>query len=244
MKRDRNWLQVATIATVIYGAVLGSVLGGERIWCFVTTGNLNEVGDFFAGTFAPLALIWLVAAVLTQRQELEDARKQFASSQDVIDRQLTGVQQQNDNATEQAIRNYKLSLYEHRFDIFREVDAIARNMHEDSGHQTPCKFADNLAILSHRSLFVFGDEVHNKLIYIAGLYQRVCDIDVKTSDALYPSYDTGESTLDENIMAKDVYLSFVEERSKLMEEIETELSFASRTLLFRKYLDVTDVGKE
>lgn len=35
----------------------------------------NEIGDFFAGAFAPLAFVWLVVAVILQRAELEAQRK-------------------------------------------------------------------------------------------------------------------------------------------------------------------------
>jgi hypothetical protein len=38
---------------------------------------LGEIGDSLAGIFAPLAFLWLVAAVLVQSQELQEQRKEL-----------------------------------------------------------------------------------------------------------------------------------------------------------------------
>jgi hypothetical protein len=38
----------------------------------------NEVGDLFAGAFAPIAFLWLVVAVIVQSQELASQRKELA----------------------------------------------------------------------------------------------------------------------------------------------------------------------
>jgi hypothetical protein len=38
---------------------------------------LGEIGDPLAGIFAPLAFLWLVAAVLVQSQELQEQRKEL-----------------------------------------------------------------------------------------------------------------------------------------------------------------------
>lgn len=67
-RRDINWLWVAGAATVVYVVGAGSVLGWSTIWNFIATDDeLNPIGDLVAGMFAPLAFMWLVAAVLTQR---------------------------------------------------------------------------------------------------------------------------------------------------------------------------------
>lgn len=43
----------------------------------------NEVGDFFAGAFAPLAFLWLLVAVLLQRSELSEQRKELELTREV-----------------------------------------------------------------------------------------------------------------------------------------------------------------
>ncbi|MEQ8326523.1 MAG: hypothetical protein RLO08_13185 [Parvibaculaceae bacterium] len=43
----------------------------------------NEIGDFLAGVFAPLAFLWLIAAVFLQREELSAQRKELRDSRAV-----------------------------------------------------------------------------------------------------------------------------------------------------------------
>lgn len=50
--------------------------------------SLNEFGDFLAGTFAPLAFLWLLIAVFYQRADLAETRRAF-------DIQLTEAQNQS-----------------------------------------------------------------------------------------------------------------------------------------------------
>lgn len=39
--------------------------------------SINELGDFFAGAFAPLAFLWLVVAVFIQSRELKEQREEL-----------------------------------------------------------------------------------------------------------------------------------------------------------------------
>jgi hypothetical protein len=41
----------------------------------------NEIGDFLAGAFAPIALIWLIATVWLQQKGLQEAREQFRATE-------------------------------------------------------------------------------------------------------------------------------------------------------------------
>lgn len=85
-KDDKKWfkgyLRWAIILTGIYALtilvirvlpVISSVDCKSNTWWLMTGGclTLNELGDFLAGAFAPVAFIWLVAAVLIQSQELK-----------------------------------------------------------------------------------------------------------------------------------------------------------------------------
>lgn len=122
-----NWLAFAGIATALYAIAVGYTLGWSRTWSFLTTEpDLNEVGDFLAGLLAPLALVWLIAAVLTQRQELNETRDQFIENQKVVDAQLKTINAQNallslqhNQSVENAKQAYRLSLFDKRFAIYQ-----------------------------------------------------------------------------------------------------------------------------
>lgn len=64
---------VVTAAWIVLGAVLLITLGfsGEGV-------KLNELGDFLAGFFAPLAFFWLVLGYYQQQQELRLNTEQLA----------------------------------------------------------------------------------------------------------------------------------------------------------------------
>lgn len=47
----------------------------EDRWGQLLTKDLNEVGDFLAGAFSPLAFLWLVLGFLQQGEELQESRK-------------------------------------------------------------------------------------------------------------------------------------------------------------------------
>ena len=71
---NRSPVVWGTLATTIYCIGLFSLL--KWLGRFPDDGlTWNEIGDFFAGAFAPLAFVWLVVAVFLQRSELEAQRK-------------------------------------------------------------------------------------------------------------------------------------------------------------------------
>ncbi|MCY1740383.1 hypothetical protein [Ensifer sp. SL37] len=139
MKKDSiwkrmNWLLVAGVLTVAYGIAIELTLGWDRTRTFFTDDtDLNEIGDFLAGVFAPVALLWLVAAVFTQRQELNETRDQFEENQKVVDAQLKTINAQNallslqhEQAVANAKQQYKLSLFERRFAIYSKFMQFER----------------------------------------------------------------------------------------------------------------------
>lgn len=77
-----GWVWFGIAASALWGVVL------LRIWRAMEPGGLiaftqneplgiNEVGDFLAGAFAPLAFLWLVVAVFVQAQELSAQREEL-----------------------------------------------------------------------------------------------------------------------------------------------------------------------
>lgn len=175
--KNINWLLVAGIATIAYVFVFVGWLGLDRILIYPTNNSLNEVGDFIAGVFSPLAFIWLVAAVLTQRQELTETRDQFAANQEVVDAQLTTInaqsvllQQQHTLAEETARKTYRLSLFQERYKIYEEFIAFG-DKHEKS------KYDDaylEMLDLTNKASFVFGKQIYE---YFGGIAQVIYELE-------------------------------------------------------------------
>jgi hypothetical protein len=69
LPKPRCWHTIAgMIATVIYLIGITAVVWGKRDTLPALT--LNELGDFTAGAFSPLAFLWLVVGYLQQGEEL------------------------------------------------------------------------------------------------------------------------------------------------------------------------------
>ncbi|KFL30655.1 hypothetical protein JP75_14375 [Devosia riboflavina] len=89
---------VALTLTVLFLALFGALLLNtampsecpagvwllERLACL----SPNELGDTFAGAFAPVAFVWLVTAVLLQRDELAAQRQELRQSREVAEQQF------------------------------------------------------------------------------------------------------------------------------------------------------------
>lgn len=60
---------VGTVVTLVYLGVL-TLLTHER-WPKLSTMDLNAVGDFLAGAFGPIAIVWLVLGFIQQGEELK-----------------------------------------------------------------------------------------------------------------------------------------------------------------------------
>lgn len=160
--KNVNWLFVAGIATVAYVFVFVGWLGLDRILIYPTNNSLNEVGDFIAGVFAPLAVIWLICAVFTQRQELTETRDQFAENQKVVDAQLKTINEQSDLllkqhtlAEETAKKTYRLSLFEERYKLYSDFVSLGIR-HKDTHFGAAYS---EMVELSARARFVFSNEI-------------------------------------------------------------------------------------
>ncbi|KXG85797.1 hypothetical protein [Agrobacterium bohemicum] len=190
-----NWLILAGVITAGYLGIFLWWIGYDRIARYPANNSLNEVGDFIAGFFSPLAFIWLVAAVLTQRQELTDTRDQFAENQKVVDAQLKTIneqsgllQQQHTLAEETAKRTYRLSLFQERYKIYEEFIAFGKQ-HEAS------KYDDaylEMVDLTHKASFVFGRDVHE---YFGEIAQVIYELEqLRDAHTTYQSDGAGNRT--------------------------------------------------
>ncbi|MDX0482001.1 hypothetical protein GOL35_20350 [Sinorhizobium medicae] len=173
-----NWLRVAGIVSLVYATWIVWVLGWERIRGFFqnTETELNAVGDFLAGTFAPVALIWLCAAVFTQRQELNDTRDQFAENKRVTDEQLKVIQSQNallslqhNQAVENAKQAYRLSLFDKRYQIYEKFIKFGE-AHDHKDYDEESYWA--MTNLAQEAAFVFDKSIED---WLGDIAQQIAD---------------------------------------------------------------------
>ena len=93
MKHAGIYVMVAV--SIFYIAAIGFLRGNDA-WELLRAGNLNELGDFLAGVFTPLAFGWLVYGYLLQskelrlqREELTLTRKQLGKQTELLQEQVT-----------------------------------------------------------------------------------------------------------------------------------------------------------
>ncbi|MCQ1772872.1 hypothetical protein NOI24_16300 [Neorhizobium galegae] len=213
---DVNWLWAATTITILYVISLGWLFGNQRLSSFLFGNDLNEVGDFIAGIFSPLAFIWLVAAVLTQRQELNETRDQFEQNQKVVDEQLKTINSQNallalqhTQAQESAKQNYRLNLFERRLEIYNRLVGV-----HDTIEMTWITHisANDVRKIANQSAFIFSSLVEN---YIG-----------KVADKL-----DAYIQLEQSIKVPDEYGNIVVSQSKEHEATRVELKEMSERIV-------------
>ncbi|ENM5776348.1 hypothetical protein V4V60_004009 [Vibrio mimicus] len=79
------------IMTLTWCLLWGGVIFNS--WCSVIEMPLNELGDFFAGIFAPLAFLWLVIGYFQQGQELTLNTKALEKQEEALRLQVNELQQ-------------------------------------------------------------------------------------------------------------------------------------------------------
>ncbi len=135
----------ATVASWVYMGIITIVVvwqvfhyGTPDDWLEKT--KLNNLGDFLAGVFAPIAFIWVAVAVFIQSRELSLQRDEmglmldeYKRNGDILDQQAKTAQDQADTAWQQhaaimsqnrlakevANANYKVVLFEKRFELYK-----------------------------------------------------------------------------------------------------------------------------
>jgi len=89
---------IATALTVAWAIAAGWIFSNAAMCVSPGTGNFiadrflclpaNAIGDMLAGAFAPLAFLWLTAAVILQRNELAAQRQELRESREVARQQV------------------------------------------------------------------------------------------------------------------------------------------------------------
>ena len=80
-------LSILYIAAILFFRV-------NDAWDLLRAGNLNELGDFLAGFFTPLAFGWLAYGYLLQSNELRLQREELALIRDQLGKQTELLQEQ------------------------------------------------------------------------------------------------------------------------------------------------------
>lgn len=91
MKFSNLWIVVG--ASIFYFVVIIFFRGNDACE-LLKTGNLNELGDFLAGLFTPLAFLWLVYGYLLQSEELRLQHKELSLTRDQLGKQTELLQEQ------------------------------------------------------------------------------------------------------------------------------------------------------
>jgi hypothetical protein len=127
------------VLTVGWFIVLLYILGGAKhcgtalgpFWQVVTNHlsclEANEVGDFLAGAFAPVAFLWLAVAVFIQAQELKHQRDELIATREAATAQARTANAQLETLLEEKQHRERQQTEEQ---VFQNLAAIIENIIE------------------------------------------------------------------------------------------------------------------
>ena len=132
------------------------------VWALLRTGRLNELGDFLAGVFTPVALGWLVYGYFLQKTELGLQRQELQQTRETLGQQVEVLQEQADAERQRSRPDLNLQQRGTILDMmilsFRNSGAPARNLEitcwEDGGPPEKGKFY-HPEVLDHNQEFRF-----------------------------------------------------------------------------------------
>jgi hypothetical protein len=94
-----GWVWFGFALTALWLAFVVWLAYGNHVGGFIERTEklaLNELGDFFAGLFAPLAFLWLLVAVMVQSQELGYQKEELAETRVVLRAQADQMRAQTE----------------------------------------------------------------------------------------------------------------------------------------------------
>lgn len=148
-----NWLATAGIFTAMYLIALVFVLIPETSLCsagesftqrLLACRSLNELGDFLAGAFAPVAFLWLVAAVLIQAQELRAQREELAMTRQELADSREVMKVQAEQARNQALQAQRQA------DFIGEQTENLRRQSEEAHRERQDRVFEELLHATHK----------------------------------------------------------------------------------------------
>jgi hypothetical protein len=160
-----NWLATAGFSTAVYMLALGVFLipatslcpGEERfLQQVLACRSFNELGDFLAGAFAPVAFLWLVAAVLIQAQELRAQREELAMTRQELANSREVMKEQAEQARNQALQAQRQA------DFIGEQTENLRRQSEEAHRERQDRVFEELLHATHKdSLSKLSSAEHN-----------------------------------------------------------------------------------
>ena len=99
MTKNSRYFLVGGVLSIGYLSMPFIFGRGPDVWTLVATGDLNQLGDFLAGFFAPVAFLWLIIGYLMQSKELSLQRQELAATVNALKLQADALEVQ---AREQA----------------------------------------------------------------------------------------------------------------------------------------------
>lgn len=175
--------------------------------------NLNILGDSIGGLTAPLSLIFLVAAVVIQRQELILTKAELAASaqalkdqveeqrqhREFVGQQTELMRKEAEASAENTRKAYKLSLFDRRYAIYFALRELHIKMR--GGGVQWWVLADTLSDLSNRARFLFGQDVNGWFEWLREEVDQAQQLAVKinklTGDGWYAEDDIDPAIRDE-----------------------------------------------
>jgi hypothetical protein len=242
-------LAIAILIALIY---LGVVIGLQMEYGLSTWAedqHLNILGDSIGGLTAPLALIFLVAAVIIQRQELILTKKELAASakalsdqvieqrqhREFVGQQTELMRKEAEASAENTRKAYKLSLFDRRYAIYLDLKGLRDRMR--GGGVQWWNLAENLYDLNNRARFLFGDDLNNWLQWLRDEVEQTA----RLSDSV------NKLTSDGWIKASDLDPSIRDEVSSGHAQLEAKYSVVMTNLdhhvlykVFAESMEVTD----
>ncbi|MDQ0420906.1 hypothetical protein J2045_001933 [Peteryoungia aggregata LMG 23059] len=160
-----NWLFTAGFFTAVYLLALAIYLIPETALCGAD-GNLvqrllacrsfNELGDFLSRAFAPVAFLWLVAAVFIQAQELRAQREELVMTRQELANSREVMKEQAEQARNQALQAQRQA------DFIGEQTENLRRQSEDAHRERQDRVFEELLQATHReSLSKLSGSEHN-----------------------------------------------------------------------------------
>ncbi|WP_455270292.1 hypothetical protein [Rhizobium herbae] len=133
---------------------LGASLHPPAIWARLyelRMASANEIGDFVAGAFAPIGVVWLIVTVLQQRAAVADARAEFEESQ---------------KAT------YFVALFDKRYEVLQQVRKVLGDEPTSDSRVALGKTTEMAALL-------FGTDVPKLLRQYHSKFLRYAIVDIE-----------------------------------------------------------------
>ena len=119
-------LMMSGLSILYIAAIL--LLRGNDVWMLFKAGNLNELGDFLAGFFTPLAFGWLVYGYLLQSKELRLQREELTLTRDQLGKQTELLEEQVTADHQDAIPRLTLRFKQYMGWILENKGGNALNM--------------------------------------------------------------------------------------------------------------------